>query len=528
MDFTKIFGFSFGRKNEQDLQNLQSAEIPVTPEPYDGTYTFETGGVFGTSIDFTGSIKDENQLINQYRGMALHPEVDAAVEDIINESIVMGEDRKPVKLNLDYVNIPDTIKTKIYYEYNHILKLLDFSNKAHEIFRRWYIDSKVYYYKEIDKQNPQKGLISLIPIDPVKIKKVRKVEKERARVAGGQIIPFIKKIEEYYVYTDTDKEALYPTTPSGYKFTVDSIAYSHSGVVDSVTKRVVGYLQKAIRPLNMLRQIEDAVVIYRISRAPERRIFYVDVGNLPKQKAEQYLREIMNRYRNKITYDSATGQIRDDRNHMHMLEDFWMPRREGGRGTEITTLDGGQNLGEMEDVTYLQKKLYRALNVPISRLESETGFNMGRSAEITRDEIKFIKFIERLRTKFTGLFLDLLKTQVILKGIMTEDEWNKISQDVSFKFNKDSYFNELKENDILRDRIDMLNTLSNFVGRYYSDEFIRKTVLKQTDEEIIEINGQIAKEQQETLIKQVEQQQQMLALGIMPEQPAEGGEQAPQ
>jgi len=523
MALTDIFGFSFGKKKEQE-PNLESTQIPVTPEPYDGTYTFETGGVFGTSIDFSGSIRDENQLINQYRGMALHPEVDAAIEDIVNESIVPGEDRKPIKLNLDYVNLPDSIKTKIYFEYNNILKLLDFTNKCHEIFRRWYVDSKIYYYKEIDKQNPQKGLISLIPIDPVKIKKVRKVEKDKARVANGQIIPFVKKIEEYYVYADTDKEALYPTTPAGYKFTLDSVSYSHSGNIDAVTKRVVGYLQKAIRPLNMLRQIEDAVVIYRISRAPERRIFYVDVGNLPKQKAEQYLREIMNRYRNKITYDSATGQIRDDRNHMHMLEDFWMPRREGGRGTEITTLDGGQNLGEMEDVLYLQKKLYRALNVPISRLESETGFNMGRSAEITRDEIKFYKFIERLRLRFSSLLTDLLKSQLILKGIMTEDEWNKIQQDIAYKFNKDSYFNELKENDILRDRMDMLNTLSAFVGRYYSDEFIRKNILKQTDEEIIEINGQIAKEQQEALIKSVEQQQQMLALGLEP-QPEEGEQQ---
>lgn len=526
MAITDIFGFSFGKRKDQEEKSLETNQIPVTPEPYDGTYTFETGGVFGTSIDFSGSIRDENQLIGQYRGMALHPEVDSAIEDIVNESIVMGEDRKPIKLNLDYVNLPDSIKTKIYFEYNHILKLLDFSNKGHEIFRRWYIDSKVFYYKEIDKTNPQKGLVSLIPIDPVKIKKVRKVEKERAKVSGGQIIPFVKKVDEYYVYTDTDKEALYPTTPSGYRFTIDTVAYSHSGVVDAVTKRVIGYLQKAIRPLNMLRQIEDAVVIYRISRAPERRIFYIDVGNLPKQKAEQYLREIMNRYRNKITYDSATGQIRDDRNHMHMLEDFWMPRREGGRGTEIQTLDGGQNLGEMEDVLYLQKKLYRALNVPISRLEAETGFNMGRSAEITRDEVKFYKFVERLRLRFTSLLLDLIKTQVILKGIMTEDEWNKIQQDVAFKFNKDSYFNELKENDILRDRLDMLNNLAGVVGRYYSEEYIRKNILKQTDEEIIEINAQISKEQQEALIKSVEQQQQMLALGIQPEQ--QEGEQAPQ
>ena len=523
----EVFGFSFGKKKDQDEKTLESSQIPVTPEPYDGSYTFETGGVFGKSIDFSGSIRDENQLIGQYRGMVLHSEVDAAVEDIVNETIVMGEDRKPIKLNLDYVNLPDTIKTKMYYEYNHVLKLLDFTNKCHEIFRRWYVDSKVFYYKEIDKQNPQRGLISLIPIDPIKIKKVRKIEKDRTRVAGGQIIPFIKKIEEYYVYVDTDKEAMYPTTPSGYKFTVDSVTYSHSGVIDSVTKRVVGYLQKAIRPLNMLRQIEDAVVIYRISRAPERRIFYIDVGNLPKQKAEQYLREIMNRYRNKITYDSATGQIRDDRSHQHMLEDFWLPRREGGRGTEIQTLDGGQNLGEMEDVMYLQKKLYRSLNVPISRLEAESGFNMGRSAEITRDEVKFYKFVERLRLRFASMLVDMLKTQVILKGIMTEDEWSKIQHDITFKFNKDSYFNELKENDIMRDRMDMLNNLTPYVGRYYSDEYIRKSILKQTDEEIIEINAQIATEQQEAMIKQVEMMQQQMSLGIQPEQ-QDGGQPPPQ
>jgi hypothetical protein len=522
-----IFGFSFGRKRDQETKNLETNQIPVTPESYDGTYTFETGGVFGTSIDFSGSIRDENQLIGQYRGMALHAEVDSAIEDIVNESIVLGEDKKPVKLELDDVNLPDTIKSKMYFEFNHILKLLDFSNRGHEIFRRWYVDSKVYYFKEIDKEHPQRGLISLIPIDPVKIKKVRKIEKDRTRVNGGQIIPFVKKIEEYYVYADTDKEALYPTTPSGYKFTVDSVAYCHSGTIDAVTKRVVGHLQKAIRPLNMLRQIEDAVVIYRISRAPERRIFYIDVGNLPKQKAEQYLRDIMNRYRNKVTYDSATGQMRDDRNHQHMLEDFWMPRREGGKGTSIETLDGGQNLGEMEDVNYLQKKLYRSLNVPISRLESETGFNMGRSAEITRDEVKFYKFIERLRYKFASLFTDLLRTQVILKGIMTEDEFNKICHDINYKFNKDSYFTELKDNDILRDRLDMLNSLSNFVGTYYSQEYIRKNILKQTDEQIIEINGQIAKEQQDALIKQVEQQQEMLALGMQP-QPEEGQQAPPQ
>jgi hypothetical protein len=458
-------------------------------------------------------------MVQHYRAMALYPEVDAAIEDITNEAIVMDIDRKPIKLNLDHVNLSDTIKTKIYAEYNHILRLLDFSNKAPDIFRRWYIDSKIFFYKKIDKNDLRKGIVELVPIDPIKIKKIRKVEKDRQIHSG--MVPFspIKMIEEYFIYTDTDKDAAFPTTTAGWKIAPDTIAYTHSGIVDQATRRVVGYLQKAVRPLNLLRQIEDAVAIYRISRAPERRIFYVDVGNLPKQKAEQYLREIMNRYRNKVIYDPKTGEIKDERNHMSMLEDFWMPRREGGRGTEISTLDGGQNLGQMEDVQYLLQKLYRSLSVPLSRMLADSGFNMGRSAEITRDEVKFNKFIDRLRQKFSMVFLDLLKTQVVLKGLMTEEDWNRISPDITFKFNQDSYFTELKNNDILAERLNIIAAVTPYIGRFFSEEYIRKNFLKQSEEDILEIDAQINREQQRQLEAQEAQAYQQMMSGQQPTQP---------
>lgn len=510
----ELFGFSIGKKKQQNIENKDI----ITPDSYDGSYVLETGGVFGTYVDFSGAIRDENQMIQHYRSMALYPEVDAAIEDIVNEAIVLDEDRKPVKLNLDHVNLSETIKTKVYSEFNHILKLLDFSNKATDIFRRWYIDSKLFYYKKIDKKDLRKGITELVPIDPVKIKKIRKVEKDKSYFSGvGPFAP-VKSIQEYYVYTDTDKDAAFPTSGTGWKIAPDTVAYVHSGIVDSATKRVVGYLQKVVRPLNLLRQIEDAVAIYRISRAPERRIFYVDVGNLPKQKAEQYLREIMNRYRNKIIYDPATGQIKDERNHMSMLEDFWMPRREGGRGTEISTLDGGQNLGQMEDVLYLQQKLFRALGIPLSRMMGESGFNMGRSAEITRDEVRFNKFIDRLRHRFCGIFLDLLKTQIILKGIMSEEDWNRISQDITFRFNNDSYFTELKNNDILRERIDIIAAVTPFIGRFFSNEYIRKNLLKQTEEEMLEIDAQINRELMKQIENQEMQQYQQMLSGEEPEE----------
>jgi hypothetical protein len=360
--------------------------------------------------------------------------------------------------------------------------------------------------------------LDLFPIDPIKIKKVRKIEKERKRVDPNVnvILPVVKKMEEYYIYTDTDRESMIATSPTGVKFSVDSICYVHSGIIDAGTKKVVGYLQKAIRPLNMLRQIEDSVVIYRIARAPERRVFYVDVGNLPKAKAEQYVRDIMNRYRNKIIYDPSTGQIRDDRNFQSMLEDFWMPRREGGRGTEISTLDSGQNLGELSDVEYFQKKLWQALNVPLSRMLPETGFNMGRAAEITRDEVKFYKFIDRLRNRFSILFLNLLRTQLLLKGVVSEQDWQVISQDIAFQYNRDSYFDELKEVEILRERMDVLATIDPFVGKYFSQEYIRKYILKQDDQDIIRMNIEMnneAQAQQEQMMQQMQMQQQM---GIQP------------
>ena len=488
-----IFGFSIGKKKPVEPDQSRKEESFVVPDNYDGTYTLETGGVFGTLVDFNGAIKTENQLINKYRNASLFPEVDQAIEDIINESIVMNDDKKPIRLDLTNIDLSENIKNKIYSEYDGILKLLEFHNKGYDIFRRWYVDSKIYYHVIIDTDVPQKGIKELRAIDPIKIKKIRKVNKEQRRV-GNSTVPFVKSVDEFYVYINTDKNSSFQTPSQGIKIANDSVCYVHSGILDYSTNRVVGYLQKAIRPLNMLRQTEDAVVIYRISRAPERRIFYVDVGNLPKNKAEQYLRDIMNRYRNKLTYDASTGEIKDDRNHLHMLEDFWMPRREGGRGTEITTLDGGQNLGEMEDVDYLLRKLYRSLNVPISRMETENGFNMGRSAEITRDEVKFFKFIEKLRMKFSEMFIQLLKVQLLLKGIMSEDDWKRISPNIRFKYNHDSYFTELKETEIIKERLDIMSQLEEYVGKYYSTEWVRRNILRQSDEEMKEIDSQIQKE----------------------------------
>jgi hypothetical protein len=518
MTLKDYFGFGFGKK--PDLVNAVSENIPtqpsfVAPDEFDGAVTLETGGFFSTVYDFGGSLRDDNTQLMQYRSMSLYPEVDMAIEDIINETIVFDDSKNAVFLDLDNVNdLSPQIKEKMHKEFNNILKVLKFNHHGYEIFRKWYIDGRLYYHVVIDITRPEKGIQELRLIDPLKIKKVRKVNKEN-KVINGIPTTVIKDVDEHYIYTEMDPDAVIQTTGSGLKISLDSICYVHSGLVDSNTKRIIGYLHKAIRPLNMLRQIEDAVVIYRMTRAPERRIFYIDVGNLPKQKAEQYMRELMNRYRNRLVYDQKTGEVKDDRAHLTMLEDYWIPRREGGRGTEISTLDGGQNLGQMEDVEYLQRKLYRALNVPISRLETTTGFNMGRSSEISRDEVKFFKFIERLRNKFSFLFLDLLKKQVLLKGICTEEDWEKIYQDVNFIFTKDSYFTELKENEILREKVDMLNVLSSYEGRYFSSKYIRKHILKQSDDIMDEIDSQIAQERE--LAMQAQAQQQMM-MGQPPDQ----------
>jgi hypothetical protein len=511
-----LFGFALGNNKIEEVSGLSGSDTSalsfVAPDNFDGTQVLETGGFMSSVYDFGGSFIDENALINQYRSMSLYPEVDMAIEDIVTQSIVFDRENKIVKLDLDNTDLSDNIKFKVHQEFNKIVKLLDFGNKGYDIFRRWYVDGRLYYQIVIDTTHPEKGIQELRAVDPIKIRKVRKVEKQVKKVNGTNV-PLVSKVSEYYVYTDFEINNNYPstTTAAGIKITPDSIAYCHSGFVDHTSKKVIGHLHKAIRPLNMLRQTEDAMVVYRISRAPERRIFYVDVGNLPKQKAEQYLKDLMNRYKNKLVYDASTGEIKDQRNHMSMLEDFWIPRREGGRGTEITTLPGGQNLSQMEDVDYLLRKLYRALNVPLTRMEVQTGFNLGRSSEITRDEVKFFKFIERLQNKFSVLFMDLLKKQCILRGVMTEEDWTKNYQDLRIIFSKDSYFTDLKENEVLREKVDMLNTLATYNGMFFSTNYIRKNILKQTDDEMVKMDQEIEVDRQ----KQIQQQLQMQQLGLL-------------
>jgi len=491
-----LFGFSIGRKgkipprpqeNSSGSTNLKSF---VPPDMDDGATIVEGGGFYGSYIDFDGSIKSDIDLINKYRDMSLHPEVEIAVDDIVNDAIVYDEKRSPVEIILDDVDYSESIKSKIQTEFDEVLRLLKFKEKGYDIFRRWYVDSRIYYHIMIDDSSSKKGIQELRTIDPTRIRKVKKVEK-KPKGQGISRFDVVDNVEEFYIYNEIDRNAI---ATEGIKVAPDSICYVHSGMFDATRKRVFGFLQKAIKPLNQLRMIEDAVVIYRISRAPERRIFYIDVGNLPKNKAEQYLRDIMNRYRNKLVYDASTGEIRDDKRHMSMLEDYWLPRREGGRGTEISTLDGGQNLGEMEDVEYFKKKLYGSLNVPSSRLEAENGFNMGRSAEITRDELKFFKFIDRLRNRFSDLFNQLLRNQLVLKGIITEEDWVNIKENVTYRWLKDSYFSELKEGEILKERLDMLSQVNEYIGKYYSIEWVRKNILRQSEEDVKLIDGQMKTE----------------------------------
>lgn len=517
MGLADLFGFAF--RKEEELVSPEggltgsSANLSFTaPENYDGTQVIETGGFMSSVYDFGGSFMDENALIRQYRSMSLYPEVDMAIEDIITQAVTYDRESISVRIDLGNVELSDNIKSKIQQEFNTILKLLDFKNRGYDIFRRWYVDGRIYFQNVIDVEHPEKGIVELRAIDPIKIRKVRKVQKEVKRVQNT-VVPLVKKIEEYYVYTDYEvsNSATATTGHVGVKIQPDSITYIHSGLIDQTSKRVVGFLHKAIRPLNMLRQTEDAMVVYRIARAPERRVFYIDVGNLPKQKAEEYIKNLMTRYRNKLTYDSSTGEIKDQRNHMSMLEDYWLPRREGGKGTEIQTLPGGQSLGEMDDVEYLLRKVYRALNVPLTRMEVQTGFNLGRSSEITRDEVKFFKFIERLQNKFAMMFLDILKKQCILRGILTVEDWSKIYQDINIVFSKDSYFTELKENEILNERVNMLNVLGNYNGVFFSTNYIRKHILKQTDEEMAEMDIEIEKDRQ----KQIQQQLEMQQMGLL-------------
>ena len=487
----QLLGFQITRANDDKEKPAEAKQAFTVPSPDDGTTTISAGGYFGQYLDMEVTAKNDVDLIKRYREVAQHPECDMAIEDIINEVIVSDERDTSVSLSLDKLQISENIKTKIRDEFEEVMKLLNFDEKGHDIFKRFYIDGRIYFHKVIDPNSPRKGLTELRYIDPRKIKKVREVTKKRD-TKGAKGIEIIEKTAEWFVYNE--KGMTGANTNAGVKIASDSITYVTSGIIDQTKNMVLGHLHKAIKPVNQLRMIEDAVVIYRIVRAPERRIFYVDVGNLPKIKAEQYLRDVMARYRNKLVYDASTGEIRDDRKHMSMLEDFWLPRREGAKGTEVSTLAGGQNLGEISDVVYFQKKLYKALNVPISRMESEAGFNLGRAAEISRDELKFTKFVARFRKRFTQMFNDILKTQLVLKGVMTIEDWTNIKEHIQYSFLKDGYFAELKNAEILRERINLAEQISPYVGKYYSVEYIRKNILRQTDEDIADIDRQIADE----------------------------------
>lgn len=501
----KLFGFSI-----DDGQNKSPSVVsPVPQNNEDGVDNYISSGFYGHYVDIEGVFRTEHDLIKRYREMALHPECDGAIEDVVNEAIVSDLYDSPVEIELSNLNASDRLKKIIREEFKYLKEILDFDRKAHEIFRNWYVDGRVYYLKVIDVKNPQAGIQDLRYIDPMKMKYIRQEKKKDQRnniIAAGQKngmdLPTLEpQIDEYFVYTP---KSTYPNGTfagagsSGKKDSIkiakDSVVYCSSGLVDRNKGTVLSYMHKAIKALNQLRMIEDSLVIYRLSRAPERRIFYIDVGNLPKVKAEQYLKEVMSRYRNKLAYDANTGEVRDDRKFMSMMEDFWLPRREGGRGTEITTLPGGQNLGELADIEYFQKKLYRALGVPESRIAADGGFNLGRSSEILRDELKFAKFVGRLRKRFSQMFNDMLRTQLILKNIVTPEDWEIMADHIQYDFLYDNQFAELKESELLQSRLGNLATIEPYIGKYYSTEYVRKKVLRQTDSEIIEIDEQIEDE----------------------------------
>jgi len=490
----ELFGFSITRARQQ----ADPKQSFTTTQADDGTQTIAAGGYFGQYLDMEGTAKSEADLIRRYREVALHPECDMAIEDIVNEAIVANELKDAVRVNISDLPYGKDVRRKIENEFKEVLKLLNFNTKGHDIFRRWYVDGRIYYHKIIDRNSPVKGITELKYIDPRKIKKIREIRKKRPDGPVPHGLSVVDEYVEYYVFNE--KGVSGSTSGAGIKIAPDTISFCPSGMIDQNKNIVLSYLHKAIKPVNQLRMIEDATVIYRIARAPERRIFKIDVGNLPKVKAEQYLRDVMARYRNKLVYDAQTGEIRDDRNYMSMLEDFWLPSREGGRGTDITTLPGGQNLGEIADIEYFRSKLYRSLNVPVSRLESSAGFNLGRASEITRDELKFTKFVQRLRKKFTELFNDLLRTQLILKGIINEDDWFNVRDTLNYDFIQDGHFSELKNTEMARERLQLANEMRDYIGKYYSLKYVRKNVLKQNEREIEEMDNQIKQEIEDGLI----------------------------
>ena len=480
----ELFGFSFKKK----LTDKDRAPSPIAPSSEDGATSYIAGGYYGQYLDLDGNFKTEYDMVKKYREMAMHPEVDSAIEDIIHEAIVADKNDSPVHVNLDNLEVSDTVKNLIRDEFEYIKNLFAFDGKAHEMFRRWYIDGRLYYHKVIDLDDPAKGILEVRYIDPSKIKKVRQINKPKT---ADEFMKYdFGKSEEYFIYNP--KGLNNTSANSGIKIAKDAITYVTSGIMDTNRNIVLSYLHKGIKVLNQLRMIEDSLVIYRISRAPERRIFYIDVGNLPKVKAEQYLREVMGRYRNKLVYDAATGEIRDDRKYMSMMEDFWLPRREGGRGTEITTLPGGQNLGELTDVQYFQTKLYKALNVPAGRLDSSTSFNLGRSSEITRDELKFTKFVGKLRKKFSDIFNDTLKTQLILKGVITPEDWDDMKEHIQYDYLYDNHFTELKNLEMMTEKLNVLQQMDPYIGKYFSVEYIRTQILGQTESEMEEIDIEMA------------------------------------
>ena len=488
----ELFGFEIKRKSDKQTTENPSVKTFVPDTESDGAGVIKAGGHFGSYVDLDGNnAKNEADLILKYRDVASHPECDSAIEDIVNDAIIGDYDSSPVNVLLDKVDTSDAIKDTIREEFDNILSMLNFSQHGHDIFKKWYIDGRLPYHIVIDTKSPNKGILDLRYIDPIMLRKVKEVHEEQDPKTGAVLV---KKSKEFFLYSDPSGQADATGKQEALKIHKDSIAYCTSGMLDPSRKRILSYLQKAVKPVNQLRMMEDSLVIYRISRAPERRIFYIDVGNLPKGKAEEYLKGIMNQYRNKLVYDASTGNIKDDKKHMSMLEDFFLPRREGGKGTEITTLPGGENLGQIDDILYFQKKLFKSLNVPLGRLEQDSGFSLGRATEISREEVKFKKFVDKLRMRFSDIFMQLLKTQLILKGIITSQDWDDWKEDVTFDFIEDNYFSELKETEMIQQRFGMMRDIEDYIGKYVSHQWVLKNILRQTEEETLQMQKEIADE----------------------------------
>lgn len=488
----KLFGFEIKRANDKSAEKLKSV---VPPQSEDGAgYVTASAGHYGQYVDIDGNeAKDNYQLINKYRGVALHPEVDAAIEDIVNEAIVGDDDNGVgVSIALDDIEAPKQIKDQITEEFDNILGMLNFKENGHDIFKRWYTDGRIFHHLVVKDGAEKAGIQEIRYIDAMKMRKVKEVKKEKDPITNADII---KSVKEYFIFQE--KPGQNSARNNAIKFTEESISYVTSGLLDENRKKVVSHLHKSIKPINQLRMMEDSLVIYRLARAPERRIFYIDVGNLPKGKAEEYMKNIMTKYRNKLVYDANSGELRDDRKHMSMLEDFWLPRREGGRGTEISTLPGGENLGQIDDIIYFQKRLYRSLNVPINRLEQEAQFSLGRSTEISRDEVKFQKFIDRLRNKFAHLFLGILKKHLLLKNIITEEDWDTWKNDIRIEYSRDNYFSELKESELFKERIQTLDMINQYVGEYFTKDWVMKNILKLSEEDMKELEQKVDDENEE-------------------------------